>query len=188
VRILKATKKIQEYMDMIAQGFGATTARKVSAPCRGKYAGTVDYSLLFDNGEWLSVCNSSESMSFDRCVAELAQKYNPEAILKTKRVAFEILQGVQSADYAIAKENGLPPYILESVELKKCGHYLGWYYLVLSVNGKQVCHIETGLDYAIKNHNPVKVSKTYYCAHRYKEDEIDYVFAGVGHKIRELKN
>ena len=48
---------MQEKIDLIAQSFGATTGKVITKPCSGKWRGTSDMSIGFDNGISLAIGN-----------------------------------------------------------------------------------------------------------------------------------
>jgi len=175
-------ERTQENMNTIAAAFGASSGTKGYKRCRGKYAGTVDYYIEFDNGERYYVGNSGPGVSFDEFVAREREQYNPETVRETKEIALKALRDRAESDNAFAQQLGLLPYEVISVELnstEKNGH-MGWYYVVLKVGDNIINHVDTGTFYDILNRKLSDSAETYYAAGGLKDDEPDYVFHGVG--------
>jgi len=173
----------QEKINIIASTFGANHGIKTWKRCRGKYAGTVDYSITFDNGEKIYVHNSSSGKIFDRCVNELYELYNPDTVLDTKMTALNLLRERSALDNAIAEQMGLLPHEVLSVEIntaEKNGS-LGRYYVVLKIGDNIVNHHDTVTNYDIQKRKlSMNVNEKYYTAGGLKDDEADYIFNGVG--------
>jgi len=174
----------QNKINAIASAFGAHHSEKTKKPCRGKYAGTVDYSISFDNGERLYVCNSGAGRgAFDRCVDELYELYNPDAVAETKAIALKKLRERSVLDNAIAAQMGLLPHDVLSVEMNTTDRngYMGWFYVVLMVGGNIINHVDTGTYYDIRRRKLSDgVRKTYFTAGGLRDGEADYVFNGIG--------
>ena len=49
--------RLQEKINVIAKAFGCTSGHIVTSPCRGKWRGTSDISICFDNGSSLFIGN-----------------------------------------------------------------------------------------------------------------------------------
>ena len=173
---------LQEKMNEIASTFGATTGVKASKRCRGKWRGTVDYSIMFDNGEQLFIGNSSSRRKFSDFVGDAYELYNPLTVHMTKEFALEQLRLRSSQDNAIAEKMGFLPYEVVSVEFIKSEKdgYIGWYYIVLKIDGELTTHLESGLDYDIRKQKFSEKVKNYYTAGALKDEEVDYIFCGVG--------
>jgi len=170
----------QEKMNVIASVFGAKSGVKSFSRCTGKWRGTVDYSIAFDNGEELFVGNSGSGRKFIAMVDEYYEMYNPITVAVKKNFALSKLRERAVQDNEIAEKMGFSPYEIVSVELCAKGDRLGWYYIVLKVGGINIPHVETTLYYNIKNMDFSETVKTYYTAGGLKDDEVDYVFNGVG--------
>ena len=173
---------LQRKMDAIANVFGAESGIKAFKRCGGKWFGTVDYAILFNNGERLWVGNSRSGKKFAELVDEDYETYNPAKVQETKDYALERLRKRASQDNAIAKKLGLKSYEVVSVELNTTGKggYMGWYYVVLRIGKDTVNHVETGLKYDIQKHEIAEtVKENYHIACGVKE-EADYVFNGTG--------
>lgn len=183
---------LQEKIDIIAQSFGCTSGKIETSPCTGKWRGTSDISIKFDNDTSLFIGNhrtpqAKTAKIQNECVNSALARYNPEIIKATKEAATSALRKRETKDNEIAAQKGLKPYTLLNVELndgtdeKSSGH-MGWYYVTLAVGGEIHSHIETGLNYAIADG---KVSETptrenYFVAGALKESDVDYVFNNVG--------
>ena len=186
------TLPLQEKIDIIAQSFGCTSGKIETSPCTGKWRGTSDISIKFDNGASLFIGNHRTPQAKtqkiqNEYVNSALVRYNPEIIKATKEAATSALRKRETKDNEIAAQKGLKPYTLLNVELndgtdeKSSGH-MGWYYVTLAIGDKIHALIETGLNYAILDG---KVSETptrenYFVAGALKESDVDYVFNNVG--------
>ena len=182
---------MSERIGIIAQTFGCTSGKIETSPCSGKWRGTSDISIRFDNGASLGIGNDLTPKAKtvkvqNELVNATLRRYNPEIVAATREAALAALRAREVKDNEIAAQKGLKPYTLLNVELhdgadSKSG-YMGWYYVTLAVDGKIHSHLETGLAYDIAGG---KVSETpskrsYYTAGALKEAEVDYVFNNVG--------
>ena len=183
---------LQGKIDIIAQAFGCKTGEIRTSPCTGKWRGTSDMTIHFDNGASLFIGNhltpKAKTVKVQtECVNSALVRYNPEIVQATKEAALPVLLQREAKDNEIAAQKGLKPYTLLNVEFhdgadEQTGGYMGWYYVTLAVDGKICTHLETGLNYDIADG---KVSDThtradYYPAGALKETDVDYVFNNVG--------
>ena len=183
---------LQAKIDVIAQAFGCKTGEIHTSPCTGKWRGTSDMTIRFDNGASLFIGNhltpKAKTVKVQtECVNRTLVQYNPEIVKATKEAALPALLQREAKDNEIAAQKGLKPYTLLNVEFnegadEKTGGYIGWYYVTLAVDGKICTHLETGLNHDIANG---KVSDTptradYYPAGALKEADVDYVLNNVG--------
>ena len=183
---------LQGKIDIIAQAFGCKTGEIRTSPCTGKWRGTSDMSIHFDNGASLFIGNhltpKAKTVKVQtECINSALVRYNPEIVQATKEAALPMLLQREAKDNEIAAQKGLKPYTLLNVEFndgadEQTGGYMGWYYVTLAVDGKICTHLETGLNYDIADG---KVSDTptradYYPAGALKETDVDYVFNNVG--------
>lgn len=182
---------VQDKIGIIAQAFGCKRGKIETSPCSGKWRGTSDMSIRFDNGMSLFIGNRSTPAAKtarvqDECVGSALIRYNPEIIQAAKEAAVAALMKQEARDNAIAAHKGLKPYTLLNVEFndgtaEKGGGYMGWYYVTLAVDGKICSHLETGLNYAIMDGRAGEETRgRYYTAGALKETEVDYVFNNVG--------
>ena len=183
---------LQDKIGIVAQAFGGTEGKIETSPCTGKWRGTSDISIKFENGASLFIGNHRTSQAKtarvqNECVNAALVRYNPEIIAATKEAAIAALRARETKDNEIAAQKGLKPYTLLNVEFndgtdeKSSGH-MGWYYVTLAVGGEIHSHIETGLNYAISDgkvsENPTR--EDYFTAGALKETDVDYVFNNVG--------
>ena len=183
---------LQAKIDVIAQAFGCKTGEIHTSPCTGKWRGTSDMTIRFDNGASLFIGNhltpKAKTVKVQtECVNRTLVQYNPEIVKATKEAALPALLQREAKNNEIAAQKGLKPYTLLNVEFnegadEKTGGYIGWYYVTLAVDGKICTHLETGLNHDIASG---KVSDTptradYYPAGALKEADVDYVFNNVG--------
>ena len=182
----------QEKIGVIAQAFGGTAGRIETSPCTGKWRGTSDISIRFDNGASLFLGNrltpKAKTAAVQReLVNATLLRYNPEIVSAAKEAALASLMEREAKDNAIAAQKGLKPYTLLNVEFNdgadsQSSGYMGWYYVTLAVNGNICSHIETGLNYDIAD-GKVSAEPTrekYFAAGALKDSEVDYVFNNVG--------
>ena len=182
----------QEKIGVIAQAFGGTAGRIETSPCTGKWRGTSDISIRFDNGASLFLGNrltpKAKTAAVQReLVNATLLRYNPEIVSATKEAALASLMEREAKDNAIAAQKGLKPYTLLNVEFNdgadsQSSGYMGWYYVTLAVDGNICSHIETGLNYDIAD-GKVSAEPTrekYFAAGALKDREVDYVFNNVG--------
>ncbi len=183
---------LREKIGIVAQAFGGTEGKIETSPCTGKWRGTSDISIKFDNGASLFIGNhrtpqaKTEKVQTEYVNAALV-RYNPEIIAATKEAAIAALRARETKDNELAAQKGLKPYTLLNVEFndgtdEKSGGHIGWYYVTLAVDGKIHAHIETGLNYDILDgkvsENPTR--ENYFTAGTLKETDVDYVFNNVG--------
>ena len=183
---------MQEKIGVIAQAFGCTSGTIETSPCTGKWRGTSDISIRFDNGSSLFLGNHMTRKAKTKKVQqELVDsalvRYNPEIIRVAKETAYTALKERELQDNAIAGEKGLKPYTLLNVEFndgadQQSSGYIGWYYATLAVDGKICTHLETGLNHDIASGSvsPTPTRENYYAAGALKESDVDYVFNNVG--------
>ena len=183
---------LKEKIDVIAQTFGCKTGEIHTSPCTGKWRGTSDISIKFDNGASLFIGNhltpKAKTVKVQtECVDGYLSQYNPEIVQATKEAALPVLLKREAKDNEIAAQRGLKPYTVLNVELndgsnEKAGGYIGWYYVTLAVDGKICSHLETGLNYDIANGRVSETPKRadYFTAGALKETDVDYVFNNVG--------
>ena len=182
----------QEKIGVIAQAFGGTAGRIETLPCTGRWRGTSDISIRFDNGASLFLGNrltpKAKTAAVQReLVNDTLLRYNPEIVSAAKEAALASLMEREAKDNAIAAQKGLKPYTLLNVEFNdgadsQSSGYMGWYYVTLAVAGNICSHIETGLNYDIAD-GKVSAEPTrekYFAAGALKDSEVDYVFNNVG--------
>ena len=182
---------LQDRIDVIARTFGCTTGKIETSPCRGKWRGTSDISIRFDNGTSLAIGNyrtpKAKTVKVQsECVNAVLVRYNPEIVQATKEAAVAALLRKEEKDNAIAAQKGLKPYTFLNVELHDGadgkGGYMGWYYVTLAVDGKICTHLETGLahDIASGKVSDTPTRENYFTAGALKDDQVDYVMNNVG--------
>ena len=182
----------QEKIGVIAQAFGGTAGRIETSPCTGKWRGTSDISIRFDNSASLFLGNrltpKAKTAAVQReLVNDTLLRYNPEIVSATKEAALASLMEREAKDNAIAAQKGLKPYTLLNVEFNdgadgQSSGYMGWYYVTLAVDGNICSHIETGLNYDIADGkvSAEPMREKYFAAGALKDSEVDYVFNNVG--------
>ena len=182
---------MQDRLNIIAQAFNCTTGKVKTSPCTGKWRGTSDISIRFDNGASLFIGNhrtpqAKTARVQNECVNSALLRYNPEIVAAAKETAIVALMKRELTDNTIAAEKRLKPYTLLNVELndgtEESSGYLGWYYVTIAIDGKIRAHIETGLNHDIANGkvSEVPAREHYFTAGALKETDVDYVFNNVG--------
>lgn len=183
---------MQEKINIIATSFGSNTGKISTSPCTGKWRGSSDISIKFDNGTSFFIGNAvtpkaKTVKAQKKCVDNCFTQYNPEIIKATKEASIDALREREIKDNAIAAQKGLKPYTFLNVELAdgtydKNGGNMGWYYITIAVDGKICSHIETGLNYAIISGKvrEMPTRENYFVAGALKETSVDYVFNNVG--------
>lgn len=183
---------LQIRLGIIAKVFGCERAHIRTSPCRGKWRGTSDVSLVLNNGSSLGMGNYPTPRAKtikvqNECVNNTLARYNPEIDREIKTRATAALLFREAEDNAIAAEKGLMPYTFLNVELNDGSNdsssgYLGWYYITLSVDNRIFAFIESGLCHAMaKGMVDEKEGKDeYYVAGGLVEGEEDFVFYNVG--------
>lgn len=176
----------QEMMNRLAKCFGAETGEKVGESCSGKWAGTTDYSVKLDNGVKFFISNGMKH--FDEILASKVAAYENFAL--NKDVIIDNLRPMEATDNEKAAGMGMKQYHIKDIRYTLSGDYMGWFYGVLDVNGKETTISETGLNYAIFNSlskdsiEPLQEymeetnEKAYFVAGGLIK--ADYVFHGVG--------
>lgn len=183
---------MQDRIGIIAQAFGCTSGKIETSPCYGKWRGTSDMSIRFDNGTSLGIGNERTSRAKkakvqNEYVNAVLARYNPEIVAVTKETALAALRKREAGDNMIATEKGLKPYTVLNVELNdgsdaESGGYIGWYYATLAVDGKILAHLESGLahDIVFGKVSETPTRERYFVAGAVKEADVDYVFNNVG--------
>ena len=181
---------MRDKIGVIAQAFGCTSGKIETSPCYGKWRGTSDISIKFDNGVSLPVGNEltpkAKTVKVQKeYINAVLRGHNPEIIAATKEAALAALREREARDNEIAAQKGLKPYTVLNVEFNDGSHdksagYIGWYYVTLAVDGKICTHIETGLAHAIADGKVGELpeQERYFMAGTLKE--ADYVFNNVG--------
>ena len=182
---------MKDKIGIIAQTFGCTSGKIETSPCRGKWRGTSDMSIRFDNGTSLGIGNDRTPQAKtakvqNECINAVLARYNPEIVAAAKEAALAALRKREVVDNMIAAQKGLKPYTILNVELNdgtggKSG-YIGWYYVTLAVDGKIHAHLETGLAHSIASGtvSETPTRENYFVAGGAKEADVDYVFNNVG--------
>ena len=135
---------LQEKIDVIAKTFGAKTGVIHTSPCTGKWRGTSDMTLQFDNGVSYFIGNHLTPKTKTvkvrtECVNTTLKWNNPEIVEATKEAALPMLLRREVKDNEIAAQKGLKPYKVLNVEFINSGdQYLGWYYVTLAVGEKSL--------------------------------------------------
>lgn len=182
---------LQDRLNIIAETFGYKSARIQTSLCTGKWRGTSDVSIVFENGSSIFMGNyrtpEAKTMKVQSTgVNNILAQYNPEIVAEIKEKIMPALREREAKDNKIAAEKGLKPYTLLNVELhdgkdNPTGGYMGWYYVTVAIDGKVHALIETGLNYDIAKGELMQSRQDYFVAGALKDHEADFVFNNVGH-------
>ena len=88
---------LQDKIGIVAQAFSGTEGKIETSPCTGKWRGTSDISIKFDNGASLFIGNhrtpqAKTARVQNECVNAALVRYNPEIIAATKEAAIAALR------------------------------------------------------------------------------------------------
>ena len=156
-------------MNQLAEMFGARSGEIVGSSCSGKWAGTTDYSVKFNNGNEVFISNGMKD--FNNKLDYLLSIYGNFAKKKTEILS--ILREMEKTDAVTAAENGLKSYHVIDVDYQKnSNHCNGWFYAIIEVDGVTTTIQETGLHCSIrsfchdgnKNHLFSEMSSKYHVA------------------------
>lgn len=176
-------KELIQKCEKMAMLFDTEFLEVTKEACRGKYAGTYDYSIRFKNGVVMSICNGFRY--FESSINEKIKIY--EEFKSNKDFILETLKSESIDDNKLADILGFNKYNILDVDFSKVGNsYLGWFFLKLELeNGAIIDFIETGLQYriekmAIGEYKTDRRSR-YFVAGGLKDEEVDFIFNYVGH-------
>jgi len=184
---------LQDRLDIIAQTFNCKTGRVETHPCTGKWRGTSDIAVVFDNGASLFIGNhrtpdAKKPSVISECVNNTLSTYNPEIVAEAKKRAEFALLKREAEDNAVAAEHGLKQYKVLNVEFNdgsdnKTGGHIGWYYVTIAVEGKIFGHLTSNLNSDITRGVVGEKSgrPNYFVAGGLRDGDADYVFDNVGH-------
>ena len=177
------SKALKEKADTLARLFGANSGIITKSACRGKYAGTYDYSVAFDNGVEYFVTNGFKY--FEEVLDNMIKLYSAFPNKKDKVINY--YKECSKVDNEHANFLGLETYEVVDVEFIKNGHLLGWFYIPLKLsNGTIVNFLESGLNANIRHliedeDDKVYMRKHYFVAGGLEDKEVDFIFDCVGH-------
>ena len=183
-------RPLQEKIDILASTFGCKSGGIKSSPCRGKWRGTSDVFIVFDDGRqlFLGNCRTPQAKT-KKCqnilVDHVMECFHPEVVAEAKRRALPKLKERELRDNAISEQKGLMPYSVLGVELndgsdRASSGYIGWYFLTLNVGDKTFSFLETGLSHDIAR-GQLMDREEYFVAGGINEQDVDFVYNNVGH-------
>ena len=100
---------------MCIRDSGYSSGKIETSPCSGKWRGTSDMFIRFDNGVTLGVGNERTPRAKspkvqNEYINALLLRYNPEIVAATKEAALAALRQREVKDNIIAAQKGLKPY------------------------------------------------------------------------------
>ena len=98
---------MREKIGIIAQAFGYSSGHIETSPCSGKWRGTSDIYIRFDNGATLGIGNDSTPKAKtakvqNELVNAVLMRYNPEIVAAAKETALAALRVREARDNEIA--------------------------------------------------------------------------------------
>jgi len=123
---------------------------KEGSRCTGKWAGTTDYSLRWDNGERMFISNGM--YYFEERVRETVEMIKRTRSKEHRQALMQVLREYEKDDALLAKECGMKSYkVLGLIECMGDPQFnMIWWGVRLDVDGKTVDFVETGLSCDIK--------------------------------------
>lgn len=120
---------------------GHKSWQKIGHPCTGKWRGTTDYSLLFEDETHVFISNGMKY--FDECLAEMVDTLERFISPSFQTEFMEILNRQREVDDKVAASEGLHSYKILGFAYKQV--FFGIHYgLKLEVDGTVFNFMETG--------------------------------------------
>lgn len=174
----------------IAPTFGATHGRVTTKPCTGKWRGSSDVRIMFDNGRILYVgvaaTRKAKTKTMQReLLKEACALLSPGAVETRKRMAMRALRELEGKDAEIARAHGVEPYRVLAVELGQVESVLMCpYYVVLAIGDRIVTNGSLDEFSCFVEHDEwdrLATPASSFRVSRYSnKTSIDYVFHGIG--------
>ena len=144
------TKKTIALCDELCALMGHKSWTKEGSRCTGKWAGTIDYSLRWDNGERMFISNGMSG--FEETVEKTVEMLKRTRNRANQEAIMEVLREYEQDDAILAKECGMKSYkVLGLIEcLGEPQFNMIWWGVRLDVEGKTIDFVESGLSYDIK--------------------------------------
>lgn len=132
----------KELCDKFTQLLGHKTWKKVGEPCTGKWRGTTDYFLVFEDNTRVFISNGMTF--FDENLQREISNFERFTSPDFQKKMMDVLNEQREVDNEIAKREGLLPYsILGFVYKQRLGGIT--YGLKLKVDDRTFDFVETGL-------------------------------------------
>ena len=147
---MKMNKEREKRIETLCRYLGKQSATVTSCRCTGSWAGSTDYSLLFNDGTKMFISNSSSgSEAFDATIDEYNDRFH--VITVRKKDMIELLKRYEEKDNELA-ETGV--YGLKKYETKDIVFGIdstGYVYVapVIEIEGERYMMKETGIKYAL---------------------------------------
>lgn len=138
------TKKLTDLCNELCALLGHKSWTKVGRRCTGKWAGTTDYSLQWEDGTTFFVTNGMTY--FEKTVKETVDMLKRTRTKEHQKAIMDVLREYEKDDAILSKENGMKSYkVLGLIEVTGDSSGLIWWGLRLDIGGKVVDFRETGL-------------------------------------------
>lgn len=146
-RVRGFKKSTAVLLDQLTALIGRKNWTRISSPCTGKWKGTIDYGVQFDDG----LCHfiSNGMTNFEENIS--AQISYIQDIQNNREKYLQILRDQALRDNAVAEAEGLYPVSVIDMGIHtESEHNFLWSYLILEVHGKRFKFIESGLNCHLK--------------------------------------
>ena len=147
---MKINKEREKRIETLCRYLGKQSATVTSCRCTGSWAGSTDYSLLFNDGTKMFISNSSSgSDAFDATIDEYNDHFHMITVNKGKML--ELLIRYEKKDNELA-DTGI--YGLKKYETKDIVFGIdstGYVYIapIIEIEGERYMMKETGIKYAL---------------------------------------
>ena len=142
-------KKTIALCDELCALMGHKSWTKTGTRCTGKWAGTTDYWLTWENGERMFITNGMTY--FEEKVRETVEMIKRTRNKEHQAALMEVLREYEKDDAVLAKECGMKSYkVLGLIECLGEPQFNSiWWGVRIDVDGKTIDFVETGLCYDI---------------------------------------
>lgn len=142
-------KQTMALCDELCRLLGHTSWTKVGVRCTGKWAGTTDYSLKWEDGTRMFITNGMTY--FEKVLRDTVEMLKRTRDMEHQRAIMEVLWEYERDDAKMAHEAGLSDYkVLGLIEDVSALTGTIWWGVRLLIDGRIVDFRETGLSYDIK--------------------------------------
>lgn len=182
------TNKQKALCDELCALLGHKSWTKTGSRCTGKWAGTTDYSLLWEDGTGMFISNGMTY--FEKVVSETIDMLKRTRNKENQRAMMEVLWEFEADDAKMAQEAGLQSYkVMGLVEIVEPDvHGMIWWGVRIKVGDRIIdfretgmcCDIEGGAD-KLRETRERKKGKKLWTAGGVQTP--NYVIAGVAHDM-----
>lgn len=147
---MKMNKEREKRIETLCRYLGKQSAKVTSCRCTGSWAGSTDYSLLFEDGTKMFISNSSSGRdAFDEQIDEYNEHFHMISVNKERLI--ELLRRYEEKDNELADSGvyGLKRY--ETKDIMFGIDRTGYVYIspIIEIDGERYMMKETGIKYAL---------------------------------------